>query len=65
MKGKGLARYKDEWVPEGDVPFLNMGWTKDEKGVWTNPAELARLKQEAVASLPWAASVRVWQIMLR
>src|SRR6185503_9098831 len=45
MKAKGLGRYKDEWVPEGDVPFLSMGWTKDAKGAWVNPAAAARDKQ--------------------
>ena len=34
MKQKGLARFKEEWVPESDVPFLNMQWSKDDKGVW-------------------------------
>ena len=47
MKQKGLARYKDEWVPEADLPFLNMGWKKDEKGAFQNPAVLARAKQVA------------------
>lgn len=50
MKAKGLARVKDgegEWVPEGDVPFLKMGWAKDEKGAWANPVDLARAKQIA------------------
>ena len=47
MKDKGLARFKDEWVPVADAPFLKMGWTKDNKGVWTNPVELAREKQIA------------------
>lgn len=47
MKSKGLARYKDDWVPEGDVPFLNMGWTKDEQGAWINPFVVAREKQVA------------------
>ncbi|MBK7645024.1 MAG: hypothetical protein IPJ19_18590 [Planctomycetes bacterium] len=47
MKQKGLARFKDEWVPEGDVPFLSMGWTKDEKNAWHNPVVLAREKQIA------------------
>ncbi len=47
MKAKGLARYKEEWVPEADVPYLNMGWTKDEKGAWSNPIEAAREKQAA------------------
>ena len=47
MKTKGLARYKDEWVAEGDLPFLNMGWTKDEHGTWINPVEVAQAKKIA------------------
>jgi hypothetical protein len=47
MKSKGLARYKDEWVPEADAPFLNMGWTKDAGGVFVHPADAARAKQVA------------------
>jgi len=45
MKAKGLARWKDEWLPEGDVPFLQMGWEKDTLGAWTDPVEVARAKQ--------------------
>ena len=47
MKSKGLARYKEEWVPEADVPFLGMGWTKNDKGVWCNPFDIACEKQVA------------------
>jgi len=47
MKEKGLARFKEEWVPEGDVPFLTMGWTKGSDGTWRNPVELAREEQIA------------------
>lgn len=47
MKTKGLARFKEEWVPEADVPFLNMGWTKGDKGAWVNPIEVAHEKQVA------------------
>jgi hypothetical protein len=47
MKAKGLARFKDEWVPEAELPFLNMGWTKDEQGVFQNPVAAARAKQIA------------------
>ena len=47
MKTKGLARWKDDWVPEGDVPFLSMGWSKDERGGWANPVDVARDKQVA------------------
>lgn len=47
MKEKGLARFKDQWVPEGDLPFHNMGWVKDASGKWTSPHELARVKEQA------------------
>jgi hypothetical protein len=45
MKEKGLARWKEQWVAEDDVPFLNMGWVKDAGGKWSNPVEVARAKQ--------------------
>ncbi|MSR62240.1 MAG: hypothetical protein EXS08_07335 [Planctomycetes bacterium] len=45
MKEKGLVHYKDEWIPEGDLPYRNMGWAKDEAGKWANPIEAARNKQ--------------------
>lgn len=47
MKQKGLVRWKDEWAPEADVPFLGMGWVKNDAGAWVNPLELARAKQIA------------------
>jgi len=47
MKAKGLARFKDEWVPEADAPFLIMGWVKNDKGAWSNPLDVARQKQVA------------------
>ncbi len=47
MKDKGLARWKDQWVAEADVPYLNMGWVKDDKDKWQNPVEVARTKQLA------------------
>ncbi|MFT7680069.1 MAG: hypothetical protein ACI8QC_004075 [Planctomycetota bacterium] len=37
MADKGLARYGDEWVPITDVPYLKMGWAKDENGKWDDP----------------------------
>lgn len=45
MKEKGLARWKDQWVAEADVPFLNLGWAKDDKGKWQDPIETALTKQ--------------------
>lgn len=47
MKTKGLMPYKDGWVAEADLPFLNMGWAKDEKGAWVNPVEVANAKEVA------------------
>lgn len=47
MKAKGLARYLDQWVPEAELPFLQMGWTKDEKGAFVDPVELERAKRKA------------------
>jgi hypothetical protein len=46
MKEKGLVKFKDQWVPEADLPYLNMGWVKDEaSGKFSNPIEAARTKQ--------------------
>jgi len=45
MKAKGLARFKEEWVPEADLPFLTMGWVRGEGGAWTDPVVSARAKQ--------------------
>jgi len=47
MKEKGLVRFKDQWVPEVDLPYMNMGWTKDDKGQWQNPVEVEEAKQLA------------------
>ena len=47
MKEKGLARFKDSWVPEADLPFMNMGWVQGRNGTWQNPVEVARAKQYA------------------
>jgi hypothetical protein len=47
MKAKGLVRFKDEWVSEADLPFLNMGWVKDANGEFVNPVEVARAKEAA------------------
>ena len=47
MKAKGLARYKDGFVPAAEVAFLKMGWTKDKDGGWLNPLDAARAAQIA------------------
>ena len=40
MKEKGFVRFRDEWVREGDLPFLQMGWTKVGDR-FRNPVEIA------------------------
>ncbi|MEQ1894557.1 MAG: hypothetical protein ABL998_18610, partial [Planctomycetota bacterium] len=45
MKEKGLVKWKDQWVPEADKPYMDMGWEKSEGGQWVNPVEVAREKQ--------------------
>ncbi|MEM9381029.1 MAG: hypothetical protein AAGB93_13840 [Planctomycetota bacterium] len=45
-KEQGLAKFKDQWVPAADVPFLSMGWEKGENG-WVNPFEVAIQKEIA------------------
>lgn len=45
MEKKGLTRWKDEWVPVADLPFLRMGWTRDAQQAWAHPADLEHAKQ--------------------
>lgn len=42
----GLVRYEKEWVPEKDLPFIRMGWTK-EGDEYLNPAVAQRRKEAA------------------
>lgn len=45
MKDKGLARFGEEWVPIADVPYLRMGWVRNEAGTWVSRHELDRAEQ--------------------
>jgi hypothetical protein len=47
MEAKGLKKWKDEWVPIADIPFLNMNWEKGADGEWFNPVDVARAEQVA------------------
>jgi hypothetical protein len=47
MRAKGLARYKDGWAPEADVPYLKLGWARNEAGVWQDPYVVAQAKLAA------------------
>jgi hypothetical protein len=44
MKAKGLARFKDQFVPVADVGFLKMGWVKGKDGHWQSLLDVARAK---------------------
>lgn len=52
MKKKGLVRFMDQWVLEEEIPYLRMGWTRDESGTWVDPVrvEQARLAAELEAA---------------
>ncbi len=44
----GMVRFGEGWARPQDVPYLRMGWTKDEKtGTWSDPNEVARLAEDA------------------
>lgn len=43
-KEQGLVRYKGEWVPAEDVPFLERGLVRDEDGSWVDAQDLERLR---------------------
>lgn len=47
MKAKGLVRFKEEWVPEAELPYRNMGWARNSSGKWVNPVKVARDKDDA------------------
>lgn len=44
-KEKGLVRFKGEWVPKDDVPFLQKGLVKNEHGEWVD-AEAEKKRAE-------------------
>lgn len=44
-KEKGLVKFKDQWVPPADLPYLQKGMVRDENGAWINP-EVEKKKKE-------------------
>ncbi|MFN0007461.1 MAG: hypothetical protein ACKVXR_06090 [Planctomycetota bacterium] len=44
-KEKGLVRFKGEWVPKDDVPFLQKGLVKNDQGEWVD-AEAEKKRAE-------------------
>ncbi len=48
LEEHGKVRYGEGWAKPEDVPYLRMGWAKDERsGRWSDPNEVARLAEEA------------------
>lgn len=42
LEEEGLVRFNDGWARPEDIPYLRMGWTKDEAtGTWLDPHEVA------------------------
>jgi hypothetical protein len=57
----GLERYGDGWAPAADVPFLRMGWTRGDDGVWIDPVDAARSAREAeLAARGWQQQDLTW-----
>lgn len=41
---KGLVRFRDEWVPADDLPYLEKGLVRDDFGRWVDKEEYAKLQ---------------------
>lgn len=42
LEEEGLVRFGEGWARPEDIPYLRMGWTKDEQsGTWLDPHEVA------------------------
>ena len=44
-KAQGLVSYKGAWVPAEDVPFLERGLVKDDRGNWISADEAKKLAE--------------------
>ena len=44
-KAQGLVSYKGEWVPAEDVPFLERGLVRDDRGNWISADEAKKLAE--------------------
>jgi hypothetical protein len=42
---EGLVKWKDEWVPIDDLPYLKKGFVKDDNGNWIDAEEQRRLDE--------------------
>jgi hypothetical protein len=46
LADKGLVRFRDQWVPQVDGRYLELGFQKDADGSWCSASTLARLTRE-------------------
>jgi hypothetical protein len=47
LEEKGVVRFNDGWARPEDIPYLRMGWTKDEAtGLWLDPHAAAAVELE-------------------
>lgn len=44
-KEKGLVKFKDQWVTPEDLPYLQRGLSKDDKGEWVNLDDQKKLAE--------------------
>ncbi len=55
-KEKGLVKYKDQWVAPADLPNLQKGLVKNERGEWINPEEQKKIAEGWVKQdLEWVS----------
>ncbi|MBK7642651.1 MAG: hypothetical protein IPJ19_06300 [Planctomycetes bacterium] len=55
-KEKGLVKFKDQWVTPEDLPFLQKGLVKNDKGEWIDPEVEKKLAEGWVKQdLEWIA----------
>ena len=61
LEEHGLVRWRDEWVPQLDLPFLRMGWEHAEDGRWMRPGEAAKLaREEELRAEGWQQQDLTW-----
>lgn len=47
LEEEGLVRFGDGWASPDEVPFLRMGWEKDDSGQFVSPARAEKAAREA------------------
>lgn len=44
-KEKGLVKFNDQWVAPADLPYLQKGLIKNDRGEWIDPAEQKKIAE--------------------